>query len=134
MPPSHPLSAGGWPALGRNAATRGNRALHFCFGITCHTGLQEWRNFAVLRGSQEAEQHHNKGFLPFAQVDDLMDFLFDACWFSTLDLHSGYWQVEVDTDQEKTTFTMQQGLFQFRVMPFGLCNAPSIFRGSWSWS
>ena len=66
---------------------------------------------------------------PFPRVSDLMDSLSDACWFSTLDLRSGYWQVEVDpADREKTAFTMQRGLFQFRVMPFGLCNAPSTFQ------
>ena len=63
------------------------------------------------------------------RVDDLLDSLSDAQWFSTLDLCSGYWQVEIDPgDREKTAFSTQNGLFQFRVMPFGLCNAPSTFQ------
>jgi len=63
------------------------------------------------------------------RVDDLLDSLSDAQWFSTLELRSGYWQVEIDPgDHEKTAFSTQNGLFQFRVMPFGLCNAPSTFQ------
>ena len=70
-----------------------------------------------------------KDSYPLPRVDDLLDALADAKWFSTLDLASGYWQVEMDpTDQEKTAFTTSDGLYEFRVMPFGLCNAPSTFQ------
>ncbi|CAC5369122.1 unnamed protein product [Mytilus coruscus] len=49
-------------------------------------------------------------------------------WFSTIDLASGYWQCLVDEkDRPKTAFSCHRGLFQFKVMPFGLCNAPSCF-------
>ena len=72
---------------------------------------------------------NTKDSYPLPRVDDLMDSLSDACLFSTLDLHSEYWQVEVDSaDQEKTAFTMHRGLFQFHVMPFGPCNAMGTFQ------
>ena len=62
-----------------------------------------------------------KDAYPLPRVNDTLDTLLGSVWFSTLDLRSGYWQVEVDpSDQEKTAFCMQQGLFEFNVMPFSL--------------
>jgi hypothetical protein len=62
-------------------------------------------------------------------IDDILSLLGNAKHFTTLDLKSGYWQVLMDEEsQEKTAFACHKGLFQFRVMPFGLSNAPAVFQ------
>eukprot|EP00731_Ephydatia_muelleri_P032795 Em0024g339a len=70
-----------------------------------------------------------KDAYPLPRVDDILDTLGGSKWFSTLDLKSGYWQVEVDSSsREKAAFTTSEGLYEFKVMPFGLCNAPATFQ------
>ena len=62
---------------------------------------------------------------PLPNAEELIDELSGSRWFSTLDLASGYWQV----DREKTAFTFHgKGLFYFKVMCFGLINAPATFQ------
>jgi hypothetical protein len=43
-------------------------------------------------------------------------------------LGSGYWQVELEEDKEKTAFSTPFDLYEFNVMPFGLTGAPSVFQ------
>ena len=70
-----------------------------------------------------------KDAYPLARIDDTLDTLSGSKQFSTLDLLSGYWQVEVDLkDSEKTAFCMRDGLFEFKVMPFRFCNTPATFQ------
>lgn len=66
---------------------------------------------------------------PLPRIDDSLDLLANTAYFTTLDLASGYWQVEMDTEsREKTAFCSHSGSYEFNVMPFGLCNAPATFQ------
>ena len=66
---------------------------------------------------------------PLPLIDDILALLGKAKYFTSLDLKSGYWQVLMEeVDKEKTAFACHPGLFEFNVMPFGLCCAPAIFQ------
>ncbi|UYV74412.1 K02A2.6-like [Cordylochernes scorpioides] len=69
-----------------------------------------------------------KDVYPIPRIDDVVDTLQGSRYFTAIDLRSGYWQVEIEEqDKKKTAFTTSHGLYEFNVMPFGLCNAPATF-------
>ncbi|KAJ8346401.1 hypothetical protein SKAU_G00278020 [Synaphobranchus kaupii] len=66
---------------------------------------------------------------PMPRVDELLDWLGTACFFSTLDLTKGYWQIPLSPEsKKKTAFSAPDGLYQFRTLPFGLFGAPATFQ------
>ena len=66
---------------------------------------------------------------PLPRIDDTLDALSGSCWYSVTDMRSGYWQCGLEeSDREKTAFSIPgSGLWQFRVLCFGLCGAPATF-------
>lgn len=69
-----------------------------------------------------------KDHFPLPFIDQMLERLVSHDYYCFLVGYSGYNQIDMDSeDQEKTAFTCPYGVFAYRRMPFGLCNAPATF-------
>ena len=89
-------------------------------------GNGKWTIFVDYR---ELNKETKKDHFPRPFIDQVLDGLVGKQFFSFLDGFNGYNQIQISLeDQDKTTFTCPWGTFTYRVLPFGLCNAPATFQ------
>ena len=78
---------------------------------------------------QELNKATFKYYFPLPFIDQVLDTLAGKKYFSFLDGFSGYNQIQIaPEDQDKTNFTCPWGTFAYKVLPFGLLNAPVTFQ------
>nr|GEU44534.1 reverse transcriptase domain-containing protein [Tanacetum cinerariifolium] len=88
--------------------------------------VTEWRVCIDYHKLNEATREDH---FPLPFMDQILERLAGNEYYCFLDGFSGYFQIPIDLkDQEKTTFTCPYGMFAYRRMPFGLCNAPGTFQ------
>jgi hypothetical protein len=88
--------------------------------------IRKWR---ICVDFWELNKSTLKDYFPLPFIDQVLDTLSRKKYFSFLYGYSGYNQIIIaPEDQDKTTFTCPWGTYAYRVLPFGLCNAPATFQ------
>ena len=88
-------------------------------------GSYKYRFVCDMKGVNEVTV---KDSFPLQRMDQALDQLGGACYFSVIDMSRGYFQVPLKKeDRQKTAFSANGKLWQWKVMCLGLCNAPSTF-------
>ena len=132
----HVFPAPGEPVTGRTTAVQHDIITKDAHPVRCGprrlapAGLRKEQTCVheMLQGGQIEPSVATKDVYPLPRIDDSLRLLGNQQWFSNMDLASGYWQVAMSPEaKRKAVFVTNEGLFQFRVMPFGLCNAPATF-------
>ena len=102
--------------------------------------LSPWASPVVLVEKKGGEQRFcvdyrrlnsltKKDSYPLPRIDDTFDMLHGKQFFTTLDLASDYWEIELEKSaKEKTAFIVENNLYELNRMSFGLCNAPATFQ------
>lgn len=89
------------------------------------SGVQKWR---IVIDYRKLNEKTIKDRYPLPNITDLLDQLGKCKYFTTIDLCSGFHQIQVEEkDIPKTAFTVENGHFEFRRLPFGLSNSPRTF-------
>lgn len=87
------------------------------------------REIRVCVDYRKLKERTVKDAYPLSRIDMCLDCLATAKIFSTSDLQNAHMQLEVaEEDHHKTTIVNKHGLFEYRVLPFGVCNGPSTFQ------
>lgn len=90
------------------------------------SGQKKWR---IVIDFRKLNEQTDRDAYPLPNVDEILDQLGNAKFFSALDLSSGFHQIPMNKDSKKyTAFSTPQGHFHYNRMPFGLKNAPATFQ------
>ena len=90
------------------------------------SGKKKWRVVVDFRKINEKTIHDT---FPIPVINEILDQLGGAKYFSTLDLASGFFQLDLEKcDKKKTAFSTHEGKFQYRKMPMGVKNSPATFQ------